>query len=127
MSLCSGSLFGKDARYCGIFVSWTSGYYPERQGGKSIQDYEPYIIQDEKGAELKEWYAFATYMQSFENGRLPGKYAESGKCEIRKTVEEGGLINFFKSPNKFMRIAVLDIIIFFIVKFIKKRKCRKSV
>ena len=41
---------------------------PKDRDGNKITDYEERIIRGGDGKELKEWYALASYMNSFEGG-----------------------------------------------------------
>ena len=39
---------------------------PKDKDGNVIKDFEEHILYDQKGAEVKEWYALASYLSSFE-------------------------------------------------------------
>lgn len=76
---------------------------PKNEDGEVITDFEEYIIHDQNGAELKEWYALASYLESFgesEAGvsKIPERYREP---EGRKVVQDStNLVEILKKPNK---------------------------
>lgn len=87
---------------------------PKDAQGSPITDYEDYIIHLPDGGELKEWYAVATYLQSFppEDGvpRVPVRY--SGP-EGRKTrIDSLNPIELLKSPN-WVTLLTLGIVLLF--------------
>ena len=52
---------------------------PKNKDGEKITDFEEYIIHDQKGNEVKEWYALASYLESFEENEdgisvIPERY-----------------------------------------------------
>lgn len=63
---------------------------PKDAQGNPITNFEDHIIYNENGAEVKEWYALASYLASFpaEGGvsQVPAMYAQP---EGRKTVSRG--------------------------------------
>lgn len=77
---------------------------PKNAEGEVITDFEDYIIRDEKGAELKEWYALAGYLESFEKNekgisQIPVRYSEA---EGRKVMQDSSsLTEVLKNPNRF--------------------------
>lgn len=106
---------------------------PKDENGNEVTDFEGRIIYD-GDKEVKEWYALAEYIKSFEENtegvpEIPEKYSLT---EGRKIVDNTtGLKSFFEKPNKIATIAysiiVVLIILFvlivrFIIKKIKKRR-----
>ena len=77
---------------------------PKNEKGEVITDFEEYIIHDRNGAELKEWYALASYLESFgsnEEGisKIPERYREE---EGRKVIQDStNPVELLKSPNAF--------------------------
>ena len=77
---------------------------PKDKNGQAIQDFEQYIIHDKNGSEVKEWYALASYLESFEKNEegvaeIPSYYEEA---EGRKQLEDSrNLVDILKNPNKF--------------------------
>ena len=86
---------------------------PKDKEGNVITDFEAHIVHDQNGTEVKEWYALASYIDSFEENEegisvVPARYSEP---EGRK-VEEDSMNPFklLKNPNK-IALAVYAIII----------------
>lgn len=88
---------------------------PKDEKGNPIKDFNKIVVYNEKGKEVKAWYAFASYLQSFDEvdgvPTIPAKYS---KTEHRKTVDDSkNIINLVKNPNKIF-FAVLAVVIIFI-------------
>ena len=107
---------------------------PKDKDGAEIKDFEKHIIHDKNGAELKEWYALARYLESFDKSaegisQVPQSY---GQTEGRKEeVDSKNIIDLVKQPNKFAFIvygAVIGIILLIAlaVRFIIKRRKKKK-
>ena len=107
---------------------------PKDKNGNVIEDFEKYIIRDENGSEIKEWYALASYLESFEpdqdgTSMIPAHYeAPEGRKE---KIDSCNIIELLKKPNKFAfmvygAIGVLVVIIVVIVRVIRKRRKRKK-
>ena len=106
---------------------------PKDRDGRVIDDFEKYIIHDKDGNEVKEWYALASYLESFEKNEegisvIPAYYAnpEGRKLEI----DSRNIIDIIKQPNKFAWIiyGVLTLVVLLlagIVTFVVK-KVRKA-
>lgn len=73
---------------------------PKDADGNVITDYEQHIIHRKDGSELKEWYALASYIDSFSGDKVPVK--KYGDLQGRK-VQENSLNPFklLKQTNKF--------------------------
>ena len=106
---------------------------PRDKDGNPIEDYEKHIVHNQKGDELKEWYALASYLKSFRGKQIPDKYAAP---EGRKIYDDTkGPVAFFSHPNKFMKavtgivagvIVIIVLIIVLIVKKVRNKKKRKN-
>ncbi|TDA21599.1 bifunctional metallophosphatase/5'-nucleotidase [Extibacter muris] len=107
---------------------------PKDKDGVEIKDFEQHIIHDKNGAELKEWYALARYLESFDKSgegisQIPQSY---GRPEGRKEeVDSKNIIELVKQPNKFAFIVYgaaicLILIIVLVVRFIIKRRKKKK-
>lgn len=107
---------------------------PKDRDGKAVKDFEKHIIHDKNGAELKEWYALAGYLESFDKNKegisqIPQRYA---KAQGRKEeIDSKNIIELVKQPNKFAFIvygAVIIIILLLIltVRFLIKRRKKKK-
>ncbi len=111
---------------------------PKDKNGKAITDFEEHIIYDQKGNEVKEWYALASYLQSFEKNTdgvsvIPEYYSNLQGRKI--DTDSKNIIDILKNPNKiatviyliiFVIIALVVLIVFLIVRRIKRRKLKKS-
>lgn len=102
---------------------------PKDKNGKEIADFEKHIIK-KNGRELKEWYALASYIDSFKDGKVPKVYE---KAQARKTANNSyAPWEIVKQPNNYgvMLIAVILIPIVIIIGFIiflsKRRKRRRG-
>ena len=103
---------------------------PKDADGNVITDYEQHIIHRKDGSELKEWYALASYIDSFASGKVPAK--KYGDLQGRK-VQENTLNPFklLKQTNKFfwmitaavvLVLAVVTLIVVLIVKLIRRMR-----
>ena len=107
---------------------------PKDKKGNPITDFEKHIIHDKNGNEVKEWYALASYMESFPKNEqgvsvLPAKYSEP---EGRKVAQNSkNIVEIFKNPNKiavivYLILAVLiGLIILAVVLVVRKIKRKK--
>lgn len=102
---------------------------PKDKDGHAIDDFEQHIIHNSDGSELKEWYALASYIDSFKKDKFPKQYKNAGVRKVQDN--KAGVISFLKKPNKFMIIimsalvlvlAVLLLIITLIVKLHNSRR-----
>ncbi len=96
---------------------------PKDADGAPITDFEDYIIYDQNGRELKEWYALAGYLKSMTPEKLTQQYSAP---QGRKVLEDSkALADIFKKPNRFFRmmaaalILVLSVVILLIVLLVK--------
>ena len=107
---------------------------PKDKNGNPITDFEKHIIHDKNGNEVKEWYALASYLQSFPKNEqgvsvVPEKYA---KPEGRKVANNSkNIVDILKNPNKiavivylviFVLILGLALVSFLVVRKIKRKK-----
>lgn len=103
---------------------------PKDADGNVITDYEQHIIHRKDGSELKEWYALASYIDSFDYNKVPAK--KYGDLQGRK-VQENTLNPFklLKQTNKFfwmitaaivLVLALVALVVVLIVKLIRRMK-----
>lgn len=91
---------------------------PKNKEGDAIEDFEQYIIHDQDGSEVKEWYALAGYIDSFSENKegisvIPARYSA---LEGRKVLNDSkNLIDLLKNPNKIAQIVYAIVIVFVIV------------
>ena len=103
---------------------------PKDADGNVITNFEDHIIYRKDGSELKEWYALASYVDSFDNNKVPVK--KYGDLQGRK-VQENTLNPFklLKDTNKFfwmitaaivLVLAVITLIVVLIVKLVRRMR-----
>lgn len=110
---------------------------PKDKNGEPIKDFEKHIIYDRGGAELKEWYALASYLDSFDENKegisvIPQRYA---KAEGRKVdTDNKNIVELLKNPNKFffmicgivlLLAVIIVLLVRWIVKWYTKKHARK--
>lgn len=97
---------------------------PKDKNGNEINDLSKFIVRKGK-KELKEWYALASYINSFEDNTIPEKYhGRDGRKKDETSIAPWALI---KQPNNYgvMLAAALMIpvvILIGIVLYIRKRR-----
>lgn len=99
---------------------------PKDKDGNPIENYEDHIITLKDGSELKEWYALASYIDSFPNNKVPEKYASTMD---RKVFDDSSSItSILKKPNNIVRtllalvllvVAVVVLIIVIIIRLVR--------
>ena len=106
---------------------------PKDADGNVITDYEQHIIHRKDGSELKEWYALASYIDSFDGNKVPVK--KYGDLQGRK-VKENTLNPFklLKDTNKFfwmitaaivLVLAIIALLVVLIVKLVRRMRYGK--
>ena len=109
---------------------------PKDKNGNAITDFEKHIVYDKNGNEVKEWYALAKYLESFEKNDdgvsvIPERYSQT---EGRKVdTNSKNIIEIFKNPNKIALVVysvivlvftVLVLIVLLIVRKIKRKRVK---
>ena len=105
---------------------------PKKKDGSPVTNFEDHILYMNDNQEVKEWYAIANYLQSFEQvdgvPQVPDYYDQ---LQNRKIVESNSnLFAILKNPNKFI-VTVYAVLLVFVglvvllTVFIVKRKRRK--
>ncbi|NLJ41361.1 MAG: bifunctional metallophosphatase/5'-nucleotidase [Clostridiales bacterium] len=109
---------------------------PKDKDGKPVTDYEEHIIMDLSAGgnrEVKEWYAIAEYLKSFDEEEgvpvVPRSYSQE---DGRKTVDiSKDLVSLFKNPNTISLVVyaiilvLLAAVILIIVKIVKRVNSKK--
>ena len=106
---------------------------PKDKDGKPVDDFEDQIIYMNDQQEIKEWYAIANYIKSFDQvdgvPQIPAYYDEP---HDRKVVEhDSNILAILKNPNGII-LTVYAVVIGFVVLvallvlFIIKRRKRKK-
>lgn len=99
---------------------------PKNAEGEAITDFEEYIIHDQNGAELKEWYALASYLESFDKNEegvsvVPKRYTET---EGRKVEQNStNLIELLRNPNKIAMVVYAIVLILLVLIVLILRVC----
>lgn len=108
---------------------------PKTKEGTPITDFEKYIIHDRDGNEIKEWYALAHYLQSFEKeDGVPVISEYYNQTHERKIVDDNRKLSaILSNPNHItlgiygIVVVIAVLVIFVVVKIVKRRrKKRKS-
>ena len=108
---------------------------PKDKNGVPIENFEDHIVYDREGNEVKEWYAVASYLESFEkNGDgisvVPASYTEP---DTRKILEDSrNIIDLIKEPNSIALViygAVLAVVaaaVLITVAIVRKRRRKRN-
>lgn len=127
---CGQMLSAVEAKSFGI-LSVT----PRNKDGSPVTDYDSLIIHDKDGNELKEWYALASYLQSFDTNAdglhiIPEKYENA---ENRKVVYASwNPVELLRNANWItilvivIVIALIAAVVLLIRKLTKKRKKKRA-
>ena len=102
---------------------------PKDRNGVPIENYEDHIVYDREGNEVKEWYALASYLESFEKNEdgisvVPESYAEPDERKICD--DSTNLFDLLKNPGRIARViygmvvAVVMAVIFVTVLMIRR-------
>ena len=97
---------------------------PKDKDGNVIKDLSKHIVR-RKGRELKEWYALASYLDSFEGKRIPSEYkGRDGRKNDETSLSPWSLI---KQPNNYgvmlaAMIMIPIVIIIGIIIYIRQRR-----
>lgn len=107
---------------------------PKTKEGLAIENFEDHIIKhqiDGKEQELKEWYALAYYLKSFNNidgdGFIPEYYSQAQERKIKDL--DKSILVILKNPNWFsitIYILILSIFLIITITIIKKIKKRRK-
>ena len=103
-------------------------FVPKDKNGKAIRDINSGIITGKDG-ELKQWYAIASYIDSFSGNKVPACYAEN---QGRKVDQTGwNPVSLLKQPNVFSLgaaaiVVLLALAIFLIARRIRRHRERKK-
>ena len=87
---------------------------PRHADGTPVTDYDSLIIHDENGEELKEWYALASYLGTFEKNEdgisvIPENYSTP---EHRKVVYSStNPVELLKNANIFTWIVIILVLV----------------
>jgi 2',3'-cyclic-nucleotide 2'-phosphodiesterase (5'-nucleotidase family) len=110
---------------------------PKDKDGNPLEGFSSVIIKNQSGMEVKEWYAFADYLSSFEKtdgiSIIPAKYSKS---EGRKVINDStGIKDILRNPSApFLKVAgilllailIIVLIIILLVKLIRRITRKQS-
>ena len=107
---------------------------PKDKNGVPIENYEDHIIYDREGNEVKEWYALASYLDSFPENEegvsvIPKTYLEPDERKICD--DNAGLWAILKAPNGIaltiygIVIALVALVSFVAVVIVKKSRRKR--
>lgn len=121
--LYSGQMLGTvNAKSFGILT-----VSPRNADGSAVTDFEKCIIHNPDGAEVKEWYALASYVQSL--GTIPQRYsAPEGRKIVFSSLNP---IELFKNPN-WVTLAALGLVLLIIalivlvILLVRRRRKRRQ-
>ncbi len=91
---------------------------PKDKYGNPLEGFSSVIIKNQSGMEVKEWYAFADYLSSFEKidgiSTIPAKYAKS---EGRKVINDStDLKDILRNPSApFLKVAGILLLVILII------------
>ncbi len=103
--------------------------------GKIVEEINDLILYDTAGMEIKEWYALASYMQSFDKidgvPTIPARYAEAQNRKVRDESNNIGKILTQLNLTSYIILGVIVLLIIwlillirFLVRWIKRRRHR---
>lgn len=96
---------------------------PKDAQGKPVENFETQIIRDAKGAEVKEWYALASYLQSM--GTVDGQY--SGPQGRKLSAPSWNPIDLVKNPNWITLTALaLVVLVLLVLVLLVRRLTRRG-
>ena len=116
--------------YCGQMLGAVNGksfgilnITPRDANGDEITDFDPYIIHNPDGTELKEWYALASYLQNM--GTVDQRYAAP---EGRKVVAPSwNPVKLLQGANYITYIALAVIVLLVVIVVLVVRAIRRAV
>lgn len=95
----------------------------------AVADLVDYVVKDENGVPVKEWYAIATYLKEM-GGEMDEKYAEpDGRKIVYSSLNP---VKLLKNANKFTYIllavvvVIITAIVLIIFAIVKKRRRKKT-
>lgn len=99
---------------------------PKDAEGNAITDFEAHIIHDQNGNEVKEWYALASYVDSFPENEegvsvIPARYSETEGRKVEQDTKNP--IDLLKSPNKIAMVVYAIILVLVLLVVLVIRIC----
>ncbi len=122
---CAQMLSAVEAQSFGI-LSIT----PKYADGTVITDFDDCILYDQNGNEIKEWYALASYISSFDGGEIPASYENAASTSRKIQLDSWNPVYLFTGANwitiAVIVLAVVLILIINLIAWLIIRRVRKS-
>ena len=98
---------------------------PRDEKGQPVENMGDRIINTAYGDELKEWYALASYIDSFENDEVPDYYRVlQGRKQL---VDSWSPIAILRNPNKFFFVVTALFVLVIMLIYVAVRLIAKAV
>ena len=103
---------------------------PKMADGSPVTDFNDCILRDRDGNEIKEWYALASYLESFGEDGVPERYASErgdGRKDVSHSVSPAQLLRAWNWISWTVVLAVLAVIalVVLLVRLVLRRVRRK--
>ena len=103
---------------------------PKMADGTPVTDFNDCILRDRDGNEIKEWYALASYLESFGEDGVPERYASErgdGRKDVSHSLSPAQLLRAWNWISWTVVLAVLAIIalVVLLVRLVLRRVRRK--
>lgn len=92
---------------------------PKDENGKVITDFEDRIIRGKDGSELKEWYALASYIDSFSGNKVPARYAAAEGRKICENSWSPASMNKDHSAFFWILVGLLSLVVLIVALIIR--------
>ena len=87
---------------------------PKMADGTPVRDFNDCILYDAAGNEIKEWYALASYLESFGEEGVPEQYANESGDGRKQVSQSWNVVELMKNPG-WTTLAVLAVVILTVV------------
>ena len=102
---------------------------PKMADGTPVTDFETCILRDQNGNEIKEWYAFAAYLESFGEDGIPNTYAATdGRKDVSHSwspVQMVKNLNWISLVTMAVLILVVVLVVVLVRHFLYAKKGRR--
>ena len=103
---------------------------PKMADGSPVTDFNDCILRDRDGNEIKEWYALASYLESFGEDGVPERYASErgdGRKDVSHSLSPAQLLRAWNWISWTVVLAVLAVIalVVLLVRLVLRRVRRK--
>ena len=103
---------------------------PKMADGSPVTDFNDCILRDREGNEIKEWYALASYLESFGEDGVPERYASErgdGRKDVSHSLSPAQLLRAWNWISWTVVLAVLAVIalVVLLVRLVLRRVRRK--